>query len=145
MRYYVDGDSGFVADVTEEEATTAVENHSRSSVAGDLLAATPLAKTFEESNRGFERSLGAAVNVIRAPRPSSRRPTAAPVAPVVPALQPFSRPATSRRPVTSRPVAAFPSVPLRPVVARTSAQRAQVSFESGISTQAFTLTVITLQ
>ncbi|KAK7085475.1 hypothetical protein SK128_003549, partial [Halocaridina rubra] len=97
VRYYVDGDSGFVAEVSEEPGTN-VEARYRNSLSQETRAgngAVGLAKSFD-----VEPSLGAAVNVISAPRPSlNRQPTFRPTPQVF---------ATTQRPVV-QPAQVFTS------------------------------------
>jgi len=77
VRYYVDGDSGFVAEVSEEPGSN-VEARYRNSLSQETsataTAASPqvLAKSFDGVGQS---NLGAAVNVISAPRPSLNRQT----------------------------------------------------------------------
>ncbi|XP_068232368.1 uncharacterized protein [Palaemon carinicauda] len=75
VRYYVDGDSGFVAEVSEEPGS-AVEARYRNSLspeASDINFATS-AQSFAKSIDVVPTSnLGAAINVISAPQPSRNR------------------------------------------------------------------------
>ncbi|XP_066939331.1 uncharacterized protein [Macrobrachium rosenbergii] len=76
VRYYVDGDSGFVAEVSEEPGSS-VEARYRNSLSQEAADTVNIAS----SAQGFAKSidvvptsnLGAAVNVISAPQPSRNR------------------------------------------------------------------------
>ncbi|XP_064102739.1 uncharacterized protein LOC135212929 [Macrobrachium nipponense] len=78
VRYYVDGDSGFVAEVSEEPGSS-VEARYRNSLSQEAADTVSIASS--SSAQSFAKSidvvptanLGAAVNVISAPQPSRNR------------------------------------------------------------------------
>lgn len=79
VRYYVDGDSGFVAEVSEEPGSP-VEARYRNSLSQESSATATATSgasqgSFAKSFDSVQSSLGAAVNVISAPRPSLNRQT----------------------------------------------------------------------
>lgn len=79
VRYYVDGDSGFVAEVSEEPGSP-VEARYRNSLSQESSATATATSgasqgSFARSFDSVQSSLGAAVNVISAPRPSLNRQT----------------------------------------------------------------------
>ncbi|XP_037787998.1 uncharacterized protein LOC119583535 [Penaeus monodon] len=93
VRYYVDGDSGFQAEVSEEPGP-AVGNYYTNSLSRESSsgAASASSQSFARSFDSQQSSLGRNVNVISAPRPAPR-PTQATFRPAPRPSQASFRPA----------------------------------------------------
>ncbi|XP_063591998.1 uncharacterized protein LOC134769095 [Penaeus indicus] len=109
VRYYVDGDSGFQAEVSEEPGP-AVGNYYTNSLTQESSsgAASASSQSFARSFDSQQSSLGRNVNVISAPRPASRPAPR----PIQTAFRPAPRPTQAAfRPAPRPTQAAFRPAP----------------------------------
>ncbi|XP_045616968.2 uncharacterized protein [Procambarus clarkii] len=74
VRYYVEGDSGFQAQVSEEPGPD-ITNYYVNSLSQESSSGVPASQGIAKSFDAGQSALGAAVNVISAPQPSLSRPS----------------------------------------------------------------------
>ncbi|KAG7158353.1 uncharacterized protein LOC121878888 [Homarus americanus] len=72
VRYYVEGDSGFQAEVSEEPGSE-IANYYSNSLSQESSSGAVSSQGFAKSFDSSQSTLGAAINVVSAPQPSRNR------------------------------------------------------------------------